>query len=442
LNQNNLLVNEEVFSDIACLDGRMFGVTTHCDSCELELNNCLRSHIFNNLITAQQVTEDRLGYNLTPRYHTYEFEVRALDKHEKIRLLLDHPGVAKMNVKQEISTILSNVAVSPYLMTGVAAIDDGLGYCKVVLPTSVVDNPTNVLLRDSSTQPIPTAEMGGYPKRVGANWEVAIGSAPCAVGTYSVQHCKLVYVDIPTATSCLNCLGVANPAAEILPVYRGTTEFIPLAKPIETVGANKRYWFYAWSLADKAFRNESINLAKAEFWKLYPSIDFVCVQEVTAGPDVVCPKKCNCGYDRVIADPCALPPIVSDITTEILDAHDGLVELCPTKTLCSCKLEGGENIRVKLYYKTDPSVMGLDRELPNISRAVAFFAAANLPNSFCGCSIKVGFIFESQQTTADAKINPFTGETVFIIEFGNTYGHYMYANLLAKAPKFTKLKRI
>lgn len=438
-NQNDLLVNLQSFSEIACLDGRLFGVKTTCDTCQLELNSCLRGQMLEALIAANRRAEADLGYALTPRYHVGEIELTGSGDHSKFRLKTEQPGVAAVNVKLQISSRLQNIAVSPYLDT-VEVENGGEGYCVVRVSTSLVENPASVTLRDNSHRVYLQHIGDGYPRRVSNEWVIALGNQatlPCeTVETLNVQHCKYVYVDIPASTTCLDCDGDVDTDAQILPVYPGTTEFIPLAKPIETVGTDLRYWFYVWTLVDPGFENEEIDLAHAEFWKLRSAVDFVCVREVPAGPDVI-----GGTCDEIIADPCADPAVEAAYDIEILDAQRGILDFSSNANLSRCSCEAERTI-IRYYYKTDPAVLGYEYDLPGIATAIAYLAAANLPPNYCGCEIKVGFIHEAQKSQADARVNPVTGETIFVVKFGHTFGHYMYAGRIASAPKFNNMRYI
>ncbi len=95
-----------------------------------------------------------------------------------------------------------------------------------------------------------------------------------------------------------------------------------------------------------------------------------------------------------------------------------------------------QTVTIKYYYKTDPAVLGFDKDLPNIATAIAYRAAAELPSGYCGCEIKTGFIAEAQKSFGDARVNPVTGETIWVVKFGHKTGHLMYEEKMASAPKF------
>ncbi len=292
LDQSDLLVNLNEFSRIACLDGRLFGVETSSDSCSLDLNACLRQQALEALLAANRRAESDLGYGLVPRYHVGYLELNGDGDKTKLSVTTDWAGVAAVNVKQEITSAIAGATVSPYV--GVAVISDGgAGYCVATITSALVDNPSKVTLRDNNHKMFRTQAIDGYPRKVGSDWVIAIVNddlAPTcsAHTTLNVQHSQLIHVDIEASTVCLDCHSVPDTDAQILPVYPDTHNFIPLAKPIETVGSFYRYWFNVWTLVDPAFQDEQVDLTHAEFWKLLPTIDFVCVREVPAEPEVTC----------------------------------------------------------------------------------------------------------------------------------------------------------
>lgn len=426
------------FSNIACLDGRLFGVVTANDICGLDLNSCLRRHTLDSLLAANRRAESDLGYNLLPTYHVGRVELKGHGRKTDFIARTDMPGVAAINVKQEISAPILSKDLSPYIGTATLA-DEGSGYCVTTVSTSLVPNPDKITLRDNDGKIYRTQAIDGYPKRVGSDWKLAIAQAtPCgAVSSLNIQHSFYMKVDIPSSTGCVDCHGDPDPNAQVLPVYPGTTDFIPLAKPIETVGSFKRYWLHAWTLIDPAFQEDGADLSHAEFYKLIQTVDFVCVREVSAGPDVYCPEAV---YSP---DDCATPTVDPKYTITIKDAADGLLHFKAASWPCKdCDDEDTTPIIVEYYYKTDPAVLGFELDLPNISTAIAYLAAANLPQDFCGCEIKAGFIYTAKQSQADARINPITGETIFVVKFGHTYGHYIYAEKIANAPKYRPLRKL
>ena len=69
---NNLMVDLQDFSKIACLEGRAFGVEIFNEKCDtLNINTCMRSRMIEGLVSAHETTEKKLGHSLRP---TYEFD--------------------------------------------------------------------------------------------------------------------------------------------------------------------------------------------------------------------------------------------------------------------------------------------------------------------------------------------------------------------------------
>lgn len=438
-NQSDLLVNLHEFSRIACLDGRLFGVQTASDSCTLELNSCLRGQALEALIAANRRAEADLGYDLVPRYHVGLMEFTGGADKAALWVSTDRPGVAAVNVKQEITSAILGVDISPYLGP-VAISDGGEGYCIATVPAALIDNPSKLTLRSQMGLEYHAQSIGNYPRKVGSDWLIAIRNddapLPCAATpTLYVQHHHLVFVDIPASITCLDCAGDVDTAAQILPVYPGTNDFIPLARPIETVGSFKRYWFYVWTLVDPAFQDEQVDLTHAEFWKLFSTVDFVCVREVPAGPEVVYPADCN-GTITSIPNPCAVPPVEAKYDVTIRDAEEGTLSFKKKG-----QWESDATVTIKYYYKTDPAVLGFTNDLPNIAAAIAYRAAADLPSTYCGCTISSGFIAEAQKSFGNAFLDS-SGQTVWVVKFGHKNGQFMYEQKMASAPKYQKTRSL
>src|SRR5690606_3454887 len=163
-------------------------------------------------------------------------------------------------------------------------------FCIAELDASVIDNPSKIILQDGTGTVFKQIEKRGFPRiNQDGNWEIAVdrSSDPTTCPeSPSAYHCHLAYADITPPT----CEG------DIVPVYPGTRQHIPLAKPVQTLSnGNLRYWFNVWELVKPAFHDEIVSVSSGEYYKLLQTISFLCVSETEALPVVTCKKGCNCG---------------------------------------------------------------------------------------------------------------------------------------------------
>lgn len=421
LNSNNLLANLEVFSRIACLDGRGFGVITPCEECEIEFNTCIRRHLLENLISNQEKVEEQIGYNLTERWHVQEIVWDGTPT----RIQLDWPGVVEVGVSANFESFDETYELSPYVIENAPVTDSGDGYCIVELDSNLIENPRYAVIRDATDDSIyKQQKIDGYPRRNGeGNWLVALDHSPdCATLEVNVQHCKLMKVTIPTPV----CDG------EIKAVRPGTLDVIPFAfgKDPEISGLNTTYWFNSWSLVDPAFMEEMVDLDHyGEFYKLLQEIEFACLTSEEAPTTVTTLDNCECTD--------LLTQTNDLINTEILFEQSSVIRISYQENChCSCV---GKPVKLKIYYKTDPSYVVEEGSLLALQEGIVYLTAAELPMDSCGCKVEKGFIAEAQKAFAEARINPITGETIFNIEFQQLNGQLVFRERIAKAYKHHKL---
>lgn len=424
---NALYVDLLDFSQIACLDGRMFGVRTSCDTCEFEMNACVRNHAVHALISTQELAEEELGFNLTRRYH-----VEEIDWPGDAVIQTQWPGIAAIDVRQEFSSIdaFGPFAVSPYVEEDVLLADSGSGYCIATVDRTVVDNPSKITFRDDNGKVYPTQEIDGYPRRnEDGNWEIALGKTPAAPAcetTLHAQHCHYMYVDTPITDECED--------GTIVPVYPESNQIIPQARARQVVGENWRWWFYAWSLVDAAFAAEEVNLQRGQFYKLLQEIEFKCVTEVEAFP-VVTWQKWDCETESWVHTEETLT-----LDSEVENKKYGFI-LINTGDI-DCAADKGRLIKVRYSYKTDPAVINRTGGLFSLREAIAYHAAATLPLSSCGCEISEtqrGFIPDAQKAYTDVRVNHISGETIYVLKFGNLYGQLVFGERLSQISPYEKL---
>ncbi|MEP7290529.1 MAG: hypothetical protein ABI835_02045 [Chloroflexota bacterium] len=398
------------------MDGKVFGIQTSCNSCDYFLNGCMRRNLVDALIGNQIKTEAILGYDLSPRYH-----VEEIDWDGRSRLQLNRFGVAAMNVREVLEDAACDVAISPFIVEGQAVVA-GI----VTISRALIGNPSNALFRDPDTNGVIEQDyVGGYPKRVGINWEIKLQTTLTSV---NVQHCKYMTVTID-APDC-DC-----DEGEIFAVYPGTQEVIPFARaPIvdETTGAIT-FLFYAWSLVDKEFReDDQIDLVTGDFYKLLTTVDFVCSKSVPALPIVTCNRDgcLDCSDDEPFSE--------DDNAVTVTAISNGMIDICWSNLSCNCS---GGPVRIKVFYRTDPAVLNIN--LDNLEQAIVYLTASELSQKVCECYMpEYGFIWAAQQYYGDIKINQVTGMVSMQVKYGNMHGQVVYAQRLAGARIMKRLRII
>lgn len=426
---NNMLVDINTFSSIACMGGRAFGVITNCDPCDLNVDLCLRKHLIDNLIKAQSLIERRVGYSLTPRYHVQEIPWDrdwATDRGAIIRFQAEWPGIEVVNVRLQYTplTELGEIPINYAVLENIPLSPGGDGKtCIAELNASVVDNPAHVTIQDSNGKTYPIVPRLGFPRiNVNGNWEVPIGRSDdpltCPEDLYA-YHCHLAYVDITPPT----CSG------EVVPVYTGTEQRIPLAKPVETVaGGKSRYWFNVWELVRPAFQNETVNISSGEYYKLFQTISFSCVEEVAAPPVVICKTGKDCSETVEVTD--------GDLSIRV--GRDSILELCLPSGACATPC-GSRPDRLRIYYKTNPEVLGYEVALVEAIEAITYWAAASLPMESCDCKIDKGFIKTAQERYVGNMIHPFNQAIIQNFKYGDLHGLMVFADRLSHLPKYQML---
>lgn len=414
---NRLIMNLNEFSGYACIDGQACGVTIPLSDCKEELNHCVIKHLVELLISAHELVEKRVGYDITPQYHIEELPWKG-----RSRILTLRPGIEALHVKQSVSDVLASVSISPFIQENLPAQEiDGFVYVSV--DRDLVQNPERIVVRDNAYQSYKIQKRPGYPKINGTNWEIALDRGATVDKTYHAQHKSLMYVDVPTQL----CEG------SLLPVYPDSMQIIPQALAPEVVlddldaQIGTRHWFHSWNLGKSEF--DSIDLEYAEFYKLIESVDFRCFYEETIEPVVVFYEDNGC--TRVLKEETG----VLDI--ELIDAYNGVVAVRYTGTNPYLS----EFIRIRFGYKTNPALLGYN-DTYLLQEAVANLVAAELPLSTCRCEIETGFIHAAQQPYTDIRVNPITGENIINLKHGNLYGQLVYEEKMRRANKYKRVVRV
>lgn len=420
---NNLALSPADFSKIACLDGRMAGIITDCDSCQYVFNECLRKSLISMLISVQKTTEDELGYALTPRYHYSEFiEWRGDGVYA-----LKSPGILQTEVGEALTPLLTTYPISPYLIQGVTVEDSEQGMCVAVVPISLVSNPGKLDFWDNQGVVVDKQRWPGYPRRVGNNWEIPLGSrcaAPACNTPLSAFHCEYTILETPV-------LGEEGDA--VVPVYPGTTQIIPQMRPVEYTETGMRWFFPISALLDPAFIDENADLSQGEFWKLIQRVGFAVQEEVRLPITMIYDQTCKCET-----------PVEDDSLTDprfmitVINADRGLIQIHD----CSPFGECCKNVRgLEISYRTSPDMLGFTVDLGGILQGMAYYVASLLPLNSCGCATKQAydsFIETAQKAYTDVRINPVTGETFMPMKFGNLYGQLVFAETLGRMNKFKR----
>lgn len=419
---NTLLVTPAVFSEVSCVQGRIHGVITSCDTCHDDYTPCLRQSLIPDLIKNQGFVESRVGYNLTPRYHEEKIVWNG-----QSRIELAWKGISELDVIENLVALATGYAVSPFLQENLTPVDSGNDFCYVTLNKDLFPNPNKVNFFDDEGEVYELQQRTGYPRRdIDGNWRVALGkpgTPACASLSLNAADCRYIMVQTPIFT----CNG------NIIATYPGTTEIIPYAKPIEIIDGVMRHWFDVWSLVDKAFKDELVNLGNGEFYKLISTIDFYCQSSITERSLLTGDDLCAC---------------VTGFTTEnlnlrIISAEDGVVEIVKADECWNCfqrcNCSHTKPVYLTVRYKTDPEVLNLSNSLDLIKEAIIYLTAAELPVEACACVISdSGFIARARLPYTDVRINPITGNEVYILKYGNTYGHMVYNERMTRVKMYTK----
>lgn len=426
---NQLPVDYFRFAEAAGYDGRIFGVRNHPDMDPEDehtfiVNACLRSAIWRTLFDVTQQTEKLVGYNLSPRYHMEPLQVPRSGRWQ-----LHWPGVEAVNVRPLISAVLRTGTLSQFVQVDAPVTVDS-PHIYIDVSRDVVQNPRDALLRSSLNDGIiPTISGSGYPKRIGDNWRLYVNRSVYTFDTVNehvnVQHSKYMTVEIEAIED-----------VELTPVYPGTTQKIPLARPTEVLDDGfLRYWFYNYTLVDPAFYDEPvIDLLHNEFYKLHQTVEFRAFTETSAEVRIVSDEETPRAWKgEWVSIDSRLGLVELNVLGEwVVNPNTQVEEL---KTTCACiPFCSGVRYTAFVHYKTSPEYLPerARRDISALHRAILHRGAADLPMTDCGCEAESGFIAKQRETYSTSMITP-NGLQLLKTKYGDLHGHAVYAEILDNA---------
>lgn len=432
---NSMPVDYLRFALASHYGARMYGVLNGArtggsdgDPDSFLVNSCLRMSLWEVLTSVCQEVENRLGYNLTERYHRATVEMSPT-----MRLQTEWTGVEKTDVVRSYSDVVLTATVDPLLEKGLTAVLDG-SITYVQVDGTLLGNPQDAILRLHSTGGALDILLGqGYPKKVGSDWRIAINTraTPIPSGdTIDVQHRHYVYADIETEDA-------------LIPFYQGTTQKIPLARPVQSIDdSTKRYWLYVYTLVDPDFYEDPhIDLVSGEFYKLQLLVDFRTESEEPQYARIT-QKSLKPGELDVVEWKAELVPI--DPLRGIFDVKvlgrweidpDTEEETLNTNRTYVCVNRAVYSTKIAYAYKTNPNHLPdtIQKSIATALTAILHRVAADLPLSDCGCETKRGFIAEQQKTYSLQLVTP-TGVQLMKTEYGDLHGHKVYAEKMSQVP--------
>lgn len=439
---NAMAVDLDYFATVSCLYERAFGMRTFferpdCDT--VDLNHCARRNLWTLLYSISQELELQLRWNLGPRYHEEE--------HLWVpgrRIALNYGGVEEVNVQLRAEPIpgLTSAPLDPYILRDVKQ-RDRVSYTELLIPASDVRNPRHIQFRkDGSDEMLPVQTRNDYPRREvvdgEAHWVFALSKVLDPGDKVNVLHYELSFVDVVIPA------GYEDTA---FPVYKGTTQRIPLEKKEALATGETRFWIRLRNLIDPAFEDEVVDLNQNDLYKLVPEVEFRAFLEVDRRADIYAMPNDK----ELLDDPGKV--VIYPAIARIISSETGTIEITEVsadgKGIGPCSAAtSAENrntpYRVRVYYKTSPYIFGSQyaNAIEELRRAVAMRAAAELPMSQCGCEESPSFISDQQKVIDDVRINPFSGETVIKSRYGNRAGQQAFASTLSTTPRAAKTEYV
>lgn len=456
---NTMPVNYQDFAQISHLYARAYDVLTDAveggsadgdrtpygvDWDEIRVNNCLREAVYRTLWTVTQDAELWAGFNFSKRYHYYEAPFPLHGKG-----VTPWPGVESLNTRLVCGDIpgFSEVPVNYQISPPPTLSLNETG--RVIASFSATDNPNprDVFVRkmDSGTILPEDEDIRPYPRKVGGNWQIVLNNN-FVTPTEPVwgNNKKVVYVDIVMPVE-----GEDYPEmGEVLPVYPGTEQQIPLAAPPRLLEDGRTRWtFWVYTLVNPDFGYEKVDLIRGDFYKMLETISFKYFLEVTSPFEVVF----SVGNQQSVVH----------ASTVVVDASRGVYQILhgKDKSLCTdpCTLFTSEQMRdlkcgcssgpdgnpvtvtIRYWYKTNPDCLNeiYRNQIPGLRQAIAYRTAAELPVRDCGCYLKVGFIAEQQTMMTPESVNPYTGIQIQRFDLGKMLGTLRYDSLMEKVTRFT-----
>lgn len=424
---------------------------------ELVLNDCMRNALYDLLYSVQQLTEQRLGFNLTEQFHVEEI-VWPRDA----KLQLKWPGIEAAELEQNWYTI-SNYGpfdLEPYVIKiAPLVVDDDVNNTLRIawVDSELVRNPDDVILRRADDDGALTLNKvhARYAKRVDKFWEIPIDDKIVSINDsdVSVQHRQFVILTVLAAdVSALPAGGTVHP------VYAGTNQIIPLAQPVKILDDGKlQYVFYAYTLIDPAFSLETVFWNRAEFYKLFEQIEFKYAVSEAAYVEFIWGEGDEETIYRFDPDLPATPVLprlhllIANQEKSILNLYINDQLFCTldqaqsiwTTCVSDKRLKMPENLRLRVHYKTNPNLLNgrYKGQLADANRAILNRTAARLPLEECGCKMDIGFIAEQQKQYGTIIRNPITGIEISKVRFGQRHGEILYTDFLDNAIGYSRVIR-
>ncbi len=430
--------------------GQMFGVVTgernEQDRDQFVVNQCLRDSVWKTLRTVTDEAENFSGFNLSRRYH-------------RVKTAWNFGGIYQVRPGVELVSKIPSwraltgydaVSIDPFLLHDIVVTLVGSRYVAKV-PTSVVDNPNDVILRRPTDYGTFSPDPNYRPSRVGSNWEITLDNTPVpytVADQVDVQSVKYVYIDIVNPTLL--------DGETAYPVFPGTNQIIPQAKSPQVLDAtHTRYWFYIYTLVNPEFYNNPVNLVNAEYYKLLEFIEFKAYSEVDDFAILTIDCTCDtCAGTirkyRVNVDIISKPygTLSCCVTGQYFDDDgDGIFERFEEGTSNCLDVRAGRGCGYELEfsYITNPTHLDetLRTAISQALRAIMFRTAAELPMEDCGCWMRIdqqadtrtGFIARQQESFGKTSVNPLTGIQSVTFQYGELRGQKAYAELMSKIPR-------
>lgn len=445
---NTLPLSYQDFAERSGLYNRMYGVLSGLlkgDSISLSFvaNNCVRTELWRTLIQVTEETESYVGFNLSPRYH---YEEIAYPYNGRFQALW--PGISAINVAPSWSTITGYdaIAISAYTEENVSvALEASVPVATVAMATS--PNPNNIYLRNRDNLDGAYAfeeSSKKYPYRSGTDWKVGINTSQSNWNPgddVSVQNREFVYVTVATPDTALYPTG-----ASVYPVYPGTNQIIPEARPRTVSGGNTTFTFFLHALVDPAFFSEdpAADFITGHFYKLLETIELRALEEATQLPTV----KHSLGQEELTYTGDDQPTLRVDY------GQDGIIQIERAQSFLADAVAefteevdycAPEHIKIGVWYKTHPTALSqkFSSQVTTVKNAMMYKTAAELPVEDCGCGFdesESNFIVRNQQ--AGSEILSLYGTPVNVYKYGNLLGQMRYAEAMNTVLRYQRDLRL
>lgn len=446
---NALAVGYWEFAQQTSLYGRAYGVlddafvgpewtVQNAREPDYVLNVCMRNALWRSLLRIQKETESHMGFNFSERYHEEELMYRRT-----YRMQTEWPGVEALQVKQSWAAVegLSGIVINPFYLSGIAHTG-----AQILLPIADVPNFYDVFLVNTGSYSRLALDetLGLLGTKSGDSWVIPINTTKTPLQqnvTVDVLHRQYVRVVVTPPETVPN-------GYEIHPVYSGTNQIIPQARPLEILdNGDYRYTFFVHSLIDPSFAQRTVYWNHAETYKLAATIDFKYRFEEPAYVKFIW-KEGNetkeFQFDPSLSADVTQNFLKLDLTMQhngvfTLYIDDGLYRAVRNKADLWYK-DVPETAKIVLNYKTNPSLLRpvYKDQIASIIRAIVYRVAASLPMTDCDCETSTGFIANAQKSYVKQTENTYTGSRSVEFKYGEEHGNVLYRQTLANATAYSK----